>query len=79
MRNLSTNIYMKIFSNKIVSEEPENLQSFQKQSFADVYHDIGDLKNFASFTGEKPVLESLFNKLAAPKDCNLMDKRLQHS
>ena len=38
------------------------------------------LKNFAIFTGKKPVLEleSLFNKVAGLQACNFIKKRLEH-
>ena len=38
------------------------------------------LKKFAIFTGKQktPVLESLFNKVAGPKACNFIKKRLQY-
>ena len=36
------------------------------------------LKNFANFTGKKPVLESLPNKVAGLNICNFIKKRLQH-
>ena len=50
----------------------------QKQPLADVPGDIGVLENFTIFTGKKPVLESLFNKVTGPKTCNFIKKRLQH-
>ena len=36
------------------------------------------LKNFANSTGKKPILESLFNKVAGLQACIFIKKRLQH-
>ena len=36
-------------------------------------------KSFANFTGETPVLESLFKKVTDPQACNFIKKRFQHS
>ena len=37
---------------------------------------IGVLKNFANFTGQAPVSESLFNEVAGMKAYNFIEKRL---
>ena len=50
---------------------------FQKQSFPCVLQN-GFLKNFANFTKETPVLESLANKVALLKPFKFIKKRLQH-
>ena len=42
--------------------ETYHIKGVQKQPFADVYK-IGVLKNFAKFTGNLEMLESLFNKV----------------
>ena len=38
-----------------------------------MFFKIGFLKNFAIFTGKTPVLESLFNRVAGPKACFLLN------
>ena len=53
------------------------LENIEKLSFADIFK-IGVLKNFALFTGKKPVLESLFNKVADLKACNFIKNRSSH-
>ena len=48
----------------------------QKQSFAGVLQNRCS-KNFANLTGD--MLESLFEKVAGLRHCNIIKKRLQHS
>ena len=43
-----------------------------------MFFKIDVLKNFANFTGKKPVLESLLNKVAGLNACNFIKKILQH-
>ena len=57
-----------IMLNCLCSKEKQPPEAFCKK---------GVLKNFAMFTA-KHVLESLFNKVAYLKACNLIKKRLQH-
>ena len=51
---------------------------FQEQSFADVLQNSCS-KKISYVSKKKPVLESLFDKVAGLKACSLIKKRLQHS
>ena len=51
---------------------------FFRSSRSHVFFKMGFLKNFANFTRETPVLESLLNKVARLKPCKFIKKRLQH-
>ena len=60
--------------NKLVDKNQLVSTSLRNSCFADVPQ-ISVLKNFANFTG-KPMLESLFNKVAGLQSCNFIKKRL---
>ena len=45
----------------------------RRSSRSQMFFKIGALKNFANFTEKKPVLKSLFNKVAGLKDFNKRD------
>ena len=51
---------------------------FFRSSRSHVFFKMGFLKNFANFTRETPVLESLLNKVARLKPCKFIKKRLQY-
>ena len=52
-------------------------KKLQKHSFADILQKKVFLK-ISQISQQIPVLESLFNKIASPKTCNFIKKRLQH-
>ena len=62
---------------KILITPLKFLFTVQKQP-PEVFYEKVVLNNFAYIHRETPVLESLFNKVAVPKACNFIKKRLQH-
>ena len=56
----------------------EFMRYFQKNPHRMCSVKIYVLKNFANSTGKKPILESLFNKVAGLQACIFIKKRFQH-
>ena len=62
----------------LVSKKTKNnieLKTRCRSSRSQMFFIIGVLKNFANFTGQAPVSESLFNEVAGMKAYNFIEKR----
>ena len=60
------------------TENDVSIKARRRRYDSQMFFKMDALKNFANFTGKKPVLNSLPNKVEGLKVCNFIKKKLQH-